>query len=401
MCGLCLARVNETAAGGPPNPVSAPPAFQHRSSGRRRFWKSLIRENLVPVSKRQPLPPRGQGTARSLPGRVRAGGSSRGALPAWARRRNQQEVSIVSRPLTLANTDAEECNTQPRAVSVCIPYTSGARAGSTPNTTVSRKQSLCKTSAPAGTARAAPGAHVSRVRRVTASPGPETASPPAKPDPPAGARGWAPLSPAPTPRPGSGGRESETQRRQALETRVSPAVCAHAGPGAEAERRTGADRDAAPRCPASGGEAVVGAGAASPPGHRGPQPTARRPPLVGPGQSPVPARRLPHRRAGLARVPEPPSVCPVRACVCLRVCGCVCARAFTDTRVCVCVRTPVFLRELPPVRVCESRLVSEGASGLCSGSPRPAPASPLAPCGSAPAQRRRDGARRSVSRACI
>lgn len=134
----------------------------------------------------------------------------------------------------------------------------------------------------------------------------------------------------PYPRPGSGGRESETQRRQALETRVCPAVCVHAGPGAEAERRTGADRDAAPRCPASGGEAVVGAGAASPPGHRGPQPTARRPPLVCPGQSPVPARSLPRRRAGLARVPEPPSVCPVRACVCLResmsVAVCVCAR---------------------------------------------------------------------------
>lgn len=44
--------------------------------------------------------------------------------------------------------------------------------GAPRNTTVSRKQSLCKTSAPAGTARAAPGAHGSRVRRVTASPGP-------------------------------------------------------------------------------------------------------------------------------------------------------------------------------------------------------------------------------------
>lgn len=129
---LVFGQSKRNGSQGPPKPISAPPAFQHRSSGRRRFWKSLIRENLAPVSQWQPLPPRGQGTARSLPGRVRAGRSSQGALPAWAGRRNQQEVSIVSRPLTLANTDAEECNTQPRAVSVCVPYTSGARAGSTP-----------------------------------------------------------------------------------------------------------------------------------------------------------------------------------------------------------------------------------------------------------------------------
>lgn len=118
---------------------------------------------------------------------------------------------------------------------------------------------------------------------------------------------------------------------------------------------------------------------------RAPGAAAHSPPAPArlPRAEPRSCEALPRRRAGLARVPEPPSVCPVRVhvCVCVSPCLwlCVCARAFTDTRVCVCVRTPVFLRELPPVRVCESRLVSEGASGLCSGSPRPAPASPLAP----------------------
>lgn len=338
MCGLRLARVNETEAGGPPKFITAPPAFQHRSSGRRCFWKSLIRENLATVSQWWPLPPRGQGTARSLPSRVRAGRSSRGALPAWARRRNQQEVSIVSRPLTLANTDAEECNTQPRAVSVCVPYTSGVRAGSAPKhhrrPQAEPLQNLC-------TGRHGPGCPGRPRLTHEASNG--------------------------IPWPQDGVTSSETQpscRRTRLGALVPPAapaleagslrrsadrfwrhVSARPSVRTRGQAQRQRDRQVQTETLLHGARRVGGRlswGPVPPPrlGTGGPQPTARRPPLVCPGQSPVPARPLPHRRAGLARVPEPPSVCPVRVhvCVCVSPCLWLCVHVHSRTRVSVCVR---------------------------------------------------------------